>query len=171
MSSLQLPFILTLKLDDQSFRYFTALRDQHFPAERNYLSAHVTLFHKLPSDEEAQIRKVLSDIAAEQLPLALHFPGVQSLGRGVAVQVESPELLRMRARLASAFEAWLSPQDQQRFRPHITVQNKVSTEMAAALYRQFSTTWQSFDGVGEGLLLWRYLGGPWEQVGEFRFCS
>lgn len=171
MSADHAPFILTLKLDDESFQYFTALRDEHFPAERNYLSAHITLFHKLPGDEEARIREVLGDIAAEQPSLSLHFPGVQSLGRGVAVQVESPDLLRVRQRMASAFEGWLSPQDQQRFRPHITVQNKVGKETAAALYTQLSPSWKAFDGVGEGLILWRYLGGPWERIDEFLFLS
>ena len=171
MSSDHAPLILTLKLDDESFRYFTALRDEHFPAERNYLSAHITLFHKLPGNEEAHICEILADTSAEQPPLPLHFPGVQPLGGGVAVQVEAPELLRMRQRLASAFEGWLSPQDQQRFRPHITVQNKVQKETAAALYAQLSKSWKAFDGVGEGLILWRYRGGPWARIDEFLFPS
>ncbi|MEZ4673695.1 MAG: 2'-5' RNA ligase family protein [Caldilineaceae bacterium] len=171
MSSDHAPFILTLKLDDESFRYFTALRDEHFPTERNYLSAHITLFHKLPGDEGAHICEVLADISAEQPPLSLHFPGVQSLGGGVAIQVESRALLRVRQRLATAFADWLSPQDQQRFRPHITVQNKVRKETAAALHTQLSTMWQPFDGVGEGLILWRYRGGPWERIDEFLFLS
>lgn len=169
MSADHAPFILTLKLDDESFRYFTALRNEHFPAERNYLSAHITLFHKLPGDEEPHICKVLGDVVAGQPPLPLRFPHVQSLGGGVAVQVESWELLRVRQQLAAAFEGWLSPQDQQRFRPHITVQNKVSKETAAALFTQLDTMWQPFNGVGEGLLLWRYRGGPWEQIDEFLF--
>lgn len=169
MSSDHAPFILTLKLDDQSFRYFTALRNEHFPAERNYLSAHITLFHKLPGDEEARICAILADVSAEYSLLTLHFAGVQSLGRGVAIQVEAPALLRVHKRLASAFEEWLSPQDQQRFRPHITVQNKVGKEKAAALYTQLSTSWEAFDGIGEGLILWRYLGGPWKRIDEFLF--
>ena len=27
-----------------------------------------------------------------------------------------------------------------------------------------------FEGVGEGLLLWRYLGGPWDLEAEFGFA-
>lgn len=29
--------------------------------------------------------------------------------------------------------------------------------------------WQPFEGYGEGLLLWYYLGGPWKLLDEFAF--
>ena len=45
------PLILTLKLDQASFTRLDALRQAHFPPERNWLSAHLTLFHHLPGDQ------------------------------------------------------------------------------------------------------------------------
>ena len=42
------PLIVTLLVDDDAQQHFDALRSEHFPAERNYLRAHVTLFHALP---------------------------------------------------------------------------------------------------------------------------
>ena len=60
-------------------------------------------------------------------------------------------------------------QDQQGYRPHITIQNKVTAEQARRLYTKLADSWEPFLAVGEGLLLWRYLGGPWALVDEYRF--
>ena len=48
MSEGDSPLILTAQLPDDMHARYTALRDAHFPPERNYLEAHVTLFHALP---------------------------------------------------------------------------------------------------------------------------
>lgn len=56
-------------------------------------------------------------------------------------------------------------------RPHVTVQNKVSPQKARALRERLEQTFTPFEVRGEGLLLWRYLGGPWELVGEYLFRS
>ena len=40
---------------------------------------------------------------------------------------------------------------------------------ARRLKQRLETEFQPFDVVGEGLLLWRYLGGPWEPLGDFPF--
>ncbi|WP_208644854.1 2'-5' RNA ligase family protein [Mucilaginibacter kameinonensis] len=42
--------ILTLRLDEESQAFFDEMRKRHFPQERNFLKAHLTLFHQLPSD-------------------------------------------------------------------------------------------------------------------------
>ena len=57
------PFILTLQLDAESFARFNALRQQYFPPSRNYLEAHLTLFHALPAQNETQIRADLDAVA------------------------------------------------------------------------------------------------------------
>ncbi len=54
-------------------------------------------------------------------------------------------------------------------KPHVTVQNKVSPERARALREQLLATFSPFEVEGVGLSLWRYLGGPWEPVGTYRF--
>jgi hypothetical protein len=46
------PLILTLEMDTHSFEILDALRKKHFPPERNVLDAHITLFHKLPGEQE-----------------------------------------------------------------------------------------------------------------------
>jgi len=163
------PLILSLGLDAASFSRLNRLRQAHFPAARNHLDAHLTLFHALPGAMEAEIAASLATLAAGSPPPPLRFAGLRSLGRGVAFEVESPELSRLRGLLASAFHGVLGAQDRQGFRPHVTVQNKVDPAVARALLEELRAGFLPWDGQGEALLLWRYRGGPWEPAGAFPF--
>ena len=165
------PLILTLELDPMTFAVLDQLRQQHFPPERNFLSAHVTLFHALPSEEETSIQQTLEQVCLETSTLVLEFPKVRSLGRGVAIEMDAPALVQLRNRLATCWIEWLTPQDRQAYRPHVTIQNKASSEAAQQLYRDLDQQWQPMKGQGEGLLLWTYQGGPWTLVRGFQFKS
>jgi 2'-5' RNA ligase len=165
------PFIITLELDPQSFEILDALRKEHFPPARNLLSAHITLFHKLPGDQEIDLTKTLRTLSEAISPFSLMFSDLRFLGKGVAVNVESPELLEVRKKLALAWAEWLEAQDKQPYKPHVTVQNKVSSEEARTLFEHLKNEWLPVTGRGEGLLLWRYLGGPWELVEKFSFSK
>lgn len=167
----QPPLILTLRLDQHTFDYFNQLRQQYFPPERNVLSAHITLFHKLPGEQKQSIQHVLHTYCDRTSVLKLTMPTVRSLGSGVAINVDCPELVQLRQQLAKTWSEWLSRQDQQGYRPHITIQNKTTPAAAQHLYEQLTQNWQPQDGQGEGLLLWRYQQGPWELVDEFKFGS
>jgi 2'-5' RNA ligase len=169
MAELSPPLILTLELDRKTFGFFNQLRQQHFPPERNFLPAHITLFHALPGDRESSVRQTLQDLCAHTPILPLTFPKLRFLGRGVAVEVDCPELLQLHQQLAKHWNSWLSRQDQQRYRPHITIQNKTTTDEARSLYDQLAPEWKLLSGYGEGLSLWYYQGGPWEWVGKFDF--
>ncbi len=162
------PLILALRLDEASFARLDALRHAHFPPAINHLRAHLTLFHHLPGDRLEDVTAALI-AAAGCAPFPVAFPGVRSLGRGVAAEVGSPELVRLRADLAARFRPHLTPQDAQGFRPHVTVQNKVDPADARALKAELEAAWTSWEGRGEGLLLHRYRGGPWEAEGAFLF--
>ena len=48
------PLSVTAQLPRDLHARYTALRTEHFPPERNYLDAHVTLFHALPAMCEAE---------------------------------------------------------------------------------------------------------------------
>jgi 2'-5' RNA ligase len=145
------------------------LRQQHFPPARNFLPAHITLFHALPGEQKISIQQTLQALCSRRPVLSLTFPKVRSLGKGVAITVESPELIQLHQHLAKTWQAWLSRQDQQRYQPHITIQNKVTPDAAQQLHQQLAGTWQLWQGYGEGLLLWYYQGGPWELAHEFAF--
>jgi 2'-5' RNA ligase superfamily len=165
------PLILTLELDAKSFELLNALRKKYFPPQRNVLEAHVTLFHKLPGEELSVIEKTLHNFCLEQVTLELYLPEVRFLGKGVAVNIESPGLLTMRKNLATLWHDWLSAQDLQVYKPHVTVQNKVMPSEARELFETLSATWTPMNAQGKGLTLWRYLGGPWEQVETFPFVN
>jgi hypothetical protein len=77
--------------------------------------------------------------------------------------------MALRRDLAATFVEQLTPQDRQGFGPHVTIQNKVAPEIARALLASLSADFEPFEGVGEGLLLWRYLSGPWALEAEFAF--
>lgn len=169
MPSTVSPLILTLKLDSASFNALDRLRQQHFPAEKNFLPAHITLFHKLPTEQTASIQQTLQELCSHTPAPCLRFPALRFLGRGVAVEVECPELVRLQKRLAQKWFVWLSAQDQQGYRPHVTIQNKAGSDEARRLHDRLAKEWEPFSGSGMGLLLWRYQGGPWELIDEFDF--
>ena len=165
------PLILTLLLDEEAQQHFNALRQAHFPPARNYLQAHVTLFHHLPGSEYEAILGQLQQLAAAMPPLELGVAGVQFLGQGVAYSLENPDLRRMHRELQTAWAAWLTPQDRQPLRPHITVQNKVTPAVARQLYEQLTSGFQPQEITGTGLGLWAYRGGPWQELDRFAFSD
>lgn len=169
MSDPSAPLILTLTLDADSQQFFNELRQQHFPPERNFLAAHVTLFHHLPGTEYAAVTDYLTEVAAAQAPLALTVTGLRFLGRGVAYSLENAELRGLHRALQTRWQAHLTPQDQQKLNPHVTVQNKVDPAVARALHAELATGFAPFEAVGTGLQLWAYRGGPWEALQTFAF--
>ena len=163
------PLILTAKLDAASLEYFDRLRKEHFPPERNFLAAHVTLFHHLPGENIDEIVETLETVAEMQPPFALTFDSWRFLGRGVAMKIASVELATLRNKLAGHWQHHLTPQDRQKFQPHITIQNKTEPQAARELFENVSQGHQPFDGVVVGTTLWSYLGGPWRLEKEFLF--
>ncbi|QIN79330.1 2'-5' RNA ligase family protein [Rubrobacter marinus] len=156
-------------MDDESQGRFDRLREAHFPPERNHLAAHLTLFHHLPGEREGEIVEEIEKTCGRQAPITLRAAGLLFMGRGVAYKLEAPELVGLRRRLAKVWEPYLTKQDQQGLRPHVTVQNKVSPERARALHDELDASFSPFEVRGEGLSLWRYLGGPWEEISTYRF--
>ncbi len=163
------PLILTVKLDADSFGFFDALRQKHFPPERNFLAAHITLFHRLPGEKFSRIEDDLQRVCAEYEAFELRFPTLRFLGKGTAAEVESAELVQLRATLAALWDERLNNQDRQKFKPHITIQNKVAADEARQLFETMRASWQNEVAVAVGLQLWRYLGGPWKLANEFVF--
>lgn len=144
------------------------MRRKHFPPERNQVPAHLTLFHHLPPDIAPELDRRLAANASSPPPRA-SIVGIINLGGGTAFRVESEELEDMRQDLAEALRGLLTPQDQSRWRPHITVQNKVEPKEAKQLQQQLLATFQPRPLVIKGLAAWRYLGGPWEAVKGYTF--
>lgn len=164
------PLILTLRLDQARQVRFDALRQEHFPPERNYLSSHVTLFHHLPGADVLEIIRRLRAVVDGRPPPLVTVQSVASLGRGVAFRLASPETLEIRRALAAEWLPHLTPQDRNFGGLHVTVQNKVAPEAAHALLARLRSAFAPDEFHAPGLDLWRYLGGPWEHVEAFDFA-
>ena len=91
------------------------------------------------------------------------------MGRGVMYTLENRDLQALHRRLQQQWQQWLSPQDGQGLRPHITVQNKVAPEVGRRLHAELAAGLEPFEAQGTGLALWAYRGGPWELRQQFRF--
>jgi len=163
------PLILTLALDERSFAFFDEQRRRYFPPARNFIPAHLTLFHHLPGDRVETIRDRLSGYCSVQPRFRLDVTNLRSLGRGVAYALQSPELATLRGALAQEWAEWLTPQDRQKHQPHVTVQNNVEPTSARTLLMELSKGFAPFTATGTGLDLWWYRGGPWELVQHYRF--
>jgi hypothetical protein len=158
-------YILTAELDPDSFVWLDALRRAHFPPERNLLPAHLTLFHRLSS---AQAGRLVGS-ARPSIPLPVQFDAPLLLGFGVAIRLRAPELEQLRSAMRAAMGGEFSRQDSQAWRPHVTIQNKVSAEAARHLYRTLQSGFAPRTGAVIGLLVWEYLGGPWKLIEQLRF--
>ena len=167
-SSSRVTDILTLRLDTRSQAEFDRLRQIYFPPERNQIAAHVTLFHTLP--DEPWIRERLRSVAAARTPFSVSVTGVRSLGKGVAYRLAATELQTLHAELVQAFTEELTPQDKQRFQPHVVVQNKVTPAAAHELLTTLEGRFTPWSVQAEGLDLWHYQGGPWQHADTFLFA-
>lgn len=163
------PIIITAEMGKSDQSWANGLRRTHFPAERNFLDAHITLFHHLPPSHLPEIKSRLAALAAKCPPPVANLSEVMMLERGVAYRMDSTQLLFIRDELAHEFRGLLIPQDQARPRLHITVQNKVEPAAAKALHAELSATFRPRPLAISGLAAHYYRGGPWERIGIWSF--
>jgi DNA-binding transcriptional regulator GbsR (MarR family) len=90
------PIIITAEMGKSDQAWANGFRRTHFPAERNFLDAHITLFHHLPPSHLPEIKSRLAALAAECPPPVAHLSEVMMLGRGVAYRIDSTQLLFIR---------------------------------------------------------------------------
>ncbi|HEX3422745.1 MAG TPA: 2'-5' RNA ligase family protein [Sphingomicrobium sp.] len=160
--------IITAIIAADDFSWLERLRSAHYPPERNQLAPHLTIFHTLPPSAETELRSRLSRIVQQPAPMA-SIEGLLDLGGGVAFRVVSPDLDKIREELARDLFGLLGAQDRGGWRPHITIQNKVSPKLARTLKQSLENTFRPRALGISGLELNRYLGGPWERLGAYKF--
>jgi len=162
------PFILTAALPADLGAWAEGLRRAHYPAERNHLHAHVTLFHSFAPTLLNELRDFLPRVAAEFAAPVGAITGVMDLGTGNAIALEASQLLALRALIAEHFHGSLTAQDLHEPRPHITIQNKVTKRAARSLQASLGPVLAPWIAKGRftfpALELWQYRGGPWERV-------
>jgi 2'-5' RNA ligase len=162
------PLVVTLRLDEHTTAIFDELRRRHFPPRLNRIGAHLTLFHHLPGEHLTTVVSDLEELRPDPFDLAVTGPRL--LGRGVAIDLRSAELQALHHRLATRWHRWLTLQDRQPFRPHITVQNKVEPAQARLLHAALGRTQYWPTALATGWSVWRYLGGPWAAEAEIPFA-
>ncbi len=158
------PFIVTAKLPPEMQSWAQGLRREHYPAHRNHLHAHVTMFHSFAPSLLDELKTYLPRLAAEYAPIEARVSGVMDLGKGTAIALESPDLLSLRAEIAEHFHGSLTAQDLYEPRPHITIQNKVTKEEARALQADLAPIIEPHWFTFQALELHLYKGGPWDLV-------
>lgn len=160
--------IVTADIAPQDFSWIEGLRRAHYPVELNRVPAHITMFHAIPPSAEGELRRRIARIV-HRTPPRVMIAGLLDLGGGVALRLASPELDDIRDELREALSGLLSAQDSGGWRPHITIQNKVSPKAASALKlsleKQFEPTALGISGIS----IQRYLDGPWKRLAGYPF--
>jgi len=164
------PLIVTALFGRQDQGWVEGLRQAHFPEERNQVPAHLTLFHHLPPSSADELRHRLDGYTRGVRAPKAKVTGLISLGRGVALKVESPALAAIRHELCEAFAGLLMPQDAGSWRPHVTIQNKVVPSIAKLLLAQLGRDFRPREVELAGLASWWYRGGPWEPHSRHMFA-
>jgi hypothetical protein len=162
------PLIVTADFMPPDFAWLDGLRRAHYPAEHNRVPAHLTMFQGLPPSATEDVRHQLAIASAGPPPRAT-FAGLMNLGSGVAIRVVSDELEQIREAIADHFHGLLCGPDAAGWRPHITIQNKVSAKQAKALFDQLEKGFRPRPLRIAGLAVHRYRGGPWETLATCRF--
>ena len=124
------PFIVTAALPPNIHSWADGLRTAHYPAERNHLRAHVTLFHALAPSLFAEVQSVIPSFARDNAPPSAEINGLLKWDTGTAIALDSPAMLAIREDIADHFHGSLTAQDLHEPRLHITVQNKVTPRQA-----------------------------------------
>jgi hypothetical protein len=163
------PFIVTAELPPEILSWADGLRRAHYPAHRNKLEAHVTLFHSFAPSLREELRRLLSQVAGEHAAPAASLNGIMNLDSGTALSIESPGLLAIRERIAEHFHGALTAQDTHAPRLHITIQNKVSRQEAAKLQNDLALWLHPRKFTFRGLGLHLYREAYWEALGRWSF--
>jgi len=165
------PLVVTLTLDDAAQGRFDDIRRRYFPPERLHVGAHVTMFHALPGDREISVKQAVASACACTPPFPVAVVGLRSLGHGVAYELAAEPAIALRRRLLACFCGGLTPQDRGRWQPHVTVQNKVTPEIARNTKALLARLAFACPVTATGVAVWRYRGGPWEAVARYAFAG
>lgn len=163
------PLLLTADLPRDVFAWAEGLRRAHYPPERNRVRAHVTLFHALPPSAEAELRRLVARITAEEPAPRAKITGLMPLARGTAYAIHCPMLSAIHENLGETLYGILGPQDRARRKLHVTIQDKVTPAEAKALQAELAAAFAPRDFSFAGLSMHKYLDGIWGDAGTWRF--
>lgn len=163
------PLVLSLAMDPESFARTNAWRTRYYPANRNYLTAHITLYHSIPGTLQDWSLAELKKIAEDTEAFPLEFQAWERNSGYVGIKIEETRLLQLKARLDDVFRDHLLLQDKQRLKPHVTVTNKVTLQEAKLCAEELARDFVPWTGEALGFHLAIYRKGPWEALASLPF--
>jgi hypothetical protein len=159
--------IITLKIDDASQTFFNEKRKQYYPTYANFVDAHITLFHKLPSDKQIvyDTLQTLSDTTIFEMQVV----GIKNIENFVAYDITSTTLLNIHAKMQTAFLNMLNEKDKEVLLPHITVQNKATVYKAFKTHEKLLANFKPFNITAIGFTTWFYANKTWIKKEDYLF--
>jgi hypothetical protein len=84
------PIIITADMGKTDQAWANGLRRAHFPAVRNHVDAHITLFLHLPPSHLPELKSRLAALVKDYPAPTAYLNDVMLLGQAVAFRVDSP---------------------------------------------------------------------------------
>jgi 2'-5' RNA ligase superfamily len=159
--------IITLKIDDVSQSFFNEKRKQHYPAYANFVEAHITLFHKLPSDKNI-VYDTLNEISKTNI-FEMQIADIKNIENFVAYDIASTTLLNIHAKMQTAFLNMLNEKDKEKLWPHITVHNKATVYKAFKTHEKLLLDFKPFNITAIGFTTWYYAKKAWVKKEDYLF--
>ena len=168
-------YVLTLRTNREFHERINDLRKQYFPAQLNKIGAHITLFHALPGSQLGPIISDILEIANTQQGFEIQTIRPLKMSHGVALDANNQDAHRLWDTLVRkwgpAGADFLSKQDQQ-FKAHYTIQNKVEKDVAEKTWEEARAQFKSDEGRAVGFTLYKYMkGGHWRYQRTFDFAE
>jgi 2'-5' RNA ligase superfamily len=161
--------IITLKMDDASQTFFNKKRKQYYPAYANFVDAHITLFHKLPSDKNI-IYQTLQQLCHTKA-FEMQVVGIKNIDNFVAYVIVSPTLQNIHTEMQAAFTTMLNEKDKDILWPHITVHNKATVYKAFKTHEKLLEAFVPFSITAIGFITWYYAKKEWIKKEDYLFAK
>jgi 2'-5' RNA ligase superfamily len=159
--------IITLKIDDASQTFFNEKRKQHYPAYANFVDAHITLFHKLPSDKQI-VYDTLDEISKTNI-FEMQVVGIKNIENFVAYDITSPNLQNIHLEMQKTFANMLNEKDKEILWPHITIHNKATVYKAFKTHKKLLVDFKPFSITAIGFTTWLYAKKVWVKKEDYLF--
>lgn len=150
--------IVTLKIEDNRQAFFEEQRKFFYPDFCNFVPAHLTYFHAAPNTE--MFLDALKKIASTP-PILMETAAVLPFTNGMAYAANNEYLQHFHALLQQNFSNDLSGKDKKIWKPHITIQNKVTAFRAHKNYQELSLNFEPFSFRVEGFSIYEYAKKNW----------
>ncbi len=161
--------IITLKIDDESQTFFNEKRKQYYPAYANFVDAHITLFHKLPSDKNMVHETMLQ--LCNTKAFYMQVVGIKNIENFVAYDILSTTLQNIHADMQSVFANMLNEKDREILWPHVTVQNKGTVYKSFKTHEKLLADFKPFNITAIGFTTWFYAKKQWAKKEDYLFSK